>query len=196
MKHFMRVCHKIWSCFKFQFTATTNFTYKQNMWKTFEWSKTWFKWFSFPWQKSMLKVKLFKLKFWPTIQSFKIKIWERYLKGNKKFHGLSFRKKTTKFLYTKIKMQMGSIILIYKNDWLQENNNMYIWVKHLFDQCWLESKKIMEVCNTICMSFWTLKWSTKCIILFYMMVFIQFKYSCMSIWYVIVINMQWLCNYS
>jgi hypothetical protein len=150
--------------------------------KEFEWSKTWLKWFSFPRQKSMLKAKLFKLKFWPTIQSFKISIWERYLKGNKKFHVLSFRKKQQKIFIQKIKMQMGNIILIYKNDWLQENNNMYICVKHLFHQCWLESKKIMEVCNTICMSFWTLQWSTKCIILFYMMLFMQFKYSCMSIW--------------
>jgi hypothetical protein len=62
-----------------------------------------------------------------------------------------------KYYIQKIKMQMGSIILIYKNDWLWENNNMYICVKHLFYQCWLENKKIMEVCNTICMSFWTLK---------------------------------------
>jgi hypothetical protein len=182
MKHFTRVCHKFWFWFIFQFIATNNFTYKQNMRKTFEWSKTWFKWFSFLGQKSMLKAKLFKLKLWPTIQSFKIKIWERYLKGNKKFHGLSFREKTTKVLHTKNKVQMGSIILIYKNDWFWENNNMPICVKHLFDQCSLESKKLMEVCNIICMSFWTLQWYTKCIILFYMMVFIEFKYSCMSIW--------------
>jgi hypothetical protein len=100
---------------------------------------------SFLGQKSMLKAKLFKLKLWPTIQSFKI--------SNKIFHGLSFRRKTTKILHTKNKVQMGSIILIYKNDWFWENNNMHICVKNLFDQCSLESKKIMEVCNIICMSF-------------------------------------------
>jgi hypothetical protein len=142
MKHFMKVRHIIWSWFKFQFIATNNFTYKQNMRKTFEWSKTWFKWFSFLGQISMLKAKLFKLKFWPTIQTFKIKIWERYLTGNKMFHGLSFRKRKQNYYIQKNKKckWVALFWFIKMIDFEKIITCTYVWNTYLINVDWKVKK--------------------------------------------------------
>jgi hypothetical protein len=107
MKYFMRVCHKIWSWFKFQFTLQLILLINKICGKHLNEAKRDSNDFHFLDKNHCSRWNYSNLNFDLPYKAFKIKIWERYLRGNKMFHGLSSRKnKQIKYYIQKIKMQL------------------------------------------------------------------------------------------